>query len=149
MTDEQSPDNESAQNSETAPNWRRELEARAKRADDLEAELASLKRREVFRNAGLDPADGMTSYFMRGYDGELTVDAIRGEAENVGLYARDTSPDPAVSAETGAERRIAQAADDAPPVGEPDLVDLIRQTSNAEELRELIEANGGTFSAAE
>ena len=148
MTDHQPSSDETAQTTEAQPNWRRELEARAKRADDLETELAQLKRREVFRDAGLHLGDGMTDYFMKGYEGDLTVEAIQAEATKVGLTG-GVSNEPSYDAELAAEQRVASAASDAGPVTEPDLVDLIRQTTNADELRALIEANGGTFSAAE
>ena len=46
-----------------------------------------------------------------------------------------------------AERRIAQAGDDAGPVSDPSLNELIRQTNNPDELRALWEANGGTWNA--
>ena len=46
-----------------------------------------------------------------------------------------------------AERRIAEASDDAGPVADPQFESLIRQTTNADELRQLWEANGGTWNA--
>jgi len=148
MTDPTPTETEDSAHTEAAPNWRRELEARAKRADELETELGALKRREVFRDAGLNVSDKMTDYFMRGYEGDLTVEAITAEAASAGLTAERQPEDPAVNAGAGGEQRIAAAADDAGPVTDPDLNTLIRQTTNEAELRTLIEANGGTWGAA-
>jgi hypothetical protein len=54
----------------------RELEARAKRAEELEAKLATVERNQIFVEAGI-PNEGPGSWFRKGYDGELTVEAVR------------------------------------------------------------------------
>ena len=136
---------------ESKPNWRRELEAKAKRADELEAQIQQMQRKEVFRDAGLDPSNKMTEYFMKGYDGELNVEAIQSEANSAGLSTMTTTASIGnleQQAQFEAERRIQQASDDAGPVSDPSLNELIRQTNNADELRQLWEANGGTWNAA-
>ena len=63
---------------ETVPrNFRRQLEADKRAAEDralaAEARLADIERTSVFSQAGV-PAD---SFFAKGYDGDLTVDAVR------------------------------------------------------------------------
>lgn len=135
---------------ESKPNWRRELEDRAKRADELEAKLAASERREVFRDAGLNPSDKMTGYFMKGYEGELSVEAIQAEAAEAGIGQKASAPvEEPFAGDLGGEQRIARAADDAGPVNIPDLNQQIRSTSSPEELYALIEAAGGTINAAE
>jgi len=143
-------DNETAQ-TEAKPNWRRDLEARAKAGDEATAKLAAFERREVFRDAGLDPSDKMTGYFIKGYEGELSIDAIRSEAAAAGLQNGEpsTATDPALQAALQTESRIAEAAGDAGPVTNPDLDSLIRETSNEAELRALMESHGFEFGAAE
>ena len=135
-------------------NWRRELEAKAKRADELEAQVQQMQRKEVFRDAGLDPSNKMTEYFMKGYEGELSVDAIQAEATSAGLSntvsqgnTTNLEQQAQFAQQVEAERRIAEASDDAGPVADPQFESLIRQTTNADELRQLWEANGGTFNA--
>ena len=81
----ESTETEEVSSTESKPNWRRELEAKAKIADELEAQIQQMQRKEVFRDAGLDPSNRMTEYFMKGYEGELTVEAIQAEAANTGL----------------------------------------------------------------
>ncbi len=85
MTDEMPTEAEDSVSQESKPNWRRELEDRAKAGDEAVAELAQLRRELSFRDAGVDPNTKQGQYFMRGYDGEMTADAIRAEAAELGL----------------------------------------------------------------
>ena len=70
--------------SESKPNWRRELEGRATEAEDRSS-LLTYERRDAFRSAGLDPDDAKVSYFVKGYEGELTPEAIAAEATAAGF----------------------------------------------------------------
>ena len=150
----ESTETEEVSSTESKPNWRRELEAKAKRADELEAQVQQMQRKEVFRDAGLDPSNRMTEYFMKGYEGELTVEAIQAEATSTGLTSLVSQEDTTnlgqqaqFAEQVEAERRIAEASDDAGPVADPQFESLIRETKNADELRQLWESNGGTFNA--
>ena len=147
MTEETSTEMEDSVSQESKPNWRRELEDRAKAGDEAVAELAQLRRELSFRDAGVDPSSKQGQYFMRGYDGDMTVDAIRAEAAELGLTGQPVQAQ-APPVDYGAEQRIAMAADDAGPVTNPELDTLIRQTKNPDELRELMEAHGHTWNAA-
>jgi len=149
MTDEMPTEATDSVSQESKPNWRRDLENRAKAGDEAVAELAQLKRDLSFRDAGVDPSSKQGQYFIRGYEGEMTVDAIRAEAVELGLVGEsNTLASPAPPIDYGAEQRIAMAADDAGPVANPDLDTLIRQTTSPEELQNLMEANGYTWNAA-
>ena len=77
--------------SESNPNWRRELETRA---TDAEAKLAQYERRDAFRSAGLDPDDTKVSYFVKGYEGELTPEAIAAEATAAGFLNGEPAAQP-------------------------------------------------------
>ena len=147
MTDEMPTEAEDSVSQESKPNWRRELEDRAKAGDEAVAQLAQLQREVSFRDAGVDPNTKQGQYFIRGYDGEMTADAIRAEAAELGLTGQPVqTQQPQI--DYGAEQRIAMAADDAGPVTNPELDTLIRQTKNPDELRELMEAHGHTWNAA-
>ena len=147
MTDEMPTEAEDSVSQESKPNWRRDMEARAKAGDEAVAQLAQLQREVSFRDAGVDPSSKQGQYFMRGYDGEMTADAIRAEAAELGLTGQPVqAQQPQV--DYGAEQRIAMAADDAGPVTNPELDTLIRQTKNPDELRELMESHGHTWNAA-
>ena len=150
----ESTETEEVSSTESKPNWRRELEAKAKRADELEAQVQQMQRKEVFRDAGLDPSNKMTEYFMKGYEGELNVEAIQAEAQSAGLSnavsqvnTADLEQQAQFIEQVEAERRIAEAGDDAGPVTDPQFESLIKQTTNAAELTQLLESNGFTINA--
>jgi len=145
----------SGSSTESKPNWRRELETRAKEAEEkaatLELELSSIQRRDTFRSAGLDPDDARVKYFVKGYEGELDAEAIRQEATAAGFLGVD-SPQMAQSSEfndmLSAEQRIQIAGEGGDPVLPPDLDSQIKATNNEDELRELLESNGILWGAA-
>ena len=150
----ESTETEQVSSTESKPNWRRDLEARASEGDEAKKELQQLKRQMVFRDAGLDPSNKMTEYFMKGYEGELSVDAIQAEATSAGLSntvaqanTSNLEQQTQFAQQVEAERRIAEAGDDAGPVADPQFESLIKQTTNEDELRHLWESNGGTFNA--
>jgi hypothetical protein len=94
-------------------NFRRQLEADKKAAEDraaaAEARLAEFERSNVFAQAGV-PAE---SFFAKGYDGEMTVEAVR-EA-----YQRETgrTEDAAIQASlAGHEQAQRLAAGSTPPL---------------------------------
>jgi hypothetical protein len=65
-----------------------------KAAKDAKAEADALKRELAFTRAGLDPEkDPRLSYFIKGYDGEATPDAILKAAQDAGfVQAPPTGP---------------------------------------------------------
>ena len=140
---------------ESKPNWRRDLENRAKEAEDkaaaLEEQLSSIQRRDTFRSAGLDPDDSRVKYFVKGYEGELDVEAIRQEASAAGFLGADAPP-PASTAIPPevlmAEQRIQSVGEGGDPVSQADLEARIKATSNPDELRALMESEGYLWGAA-
>jgi hypothetical protein len=79
---------------ETVPrNWRRQMEAEKKAAEDenaqLKARLAAIERNQAFADAGI-PNDGLAKYFRDGYKGDLTPEAIRAEFGTSGSQAAQT-----------------------------------------------------------
>ena len=158
MTDSDSIGNSeigSGSSTESKPNWRRDLENRAKEAEEkaatLEQELSSIQRRDTFRSAGLDLDDARTKYFVKGYEGELDVEAIRQEATAAGFLGADAPPvaqNSVFNDMLSAEQRIQVAGEGGDPVIPPDLDDLIRATNSEDELRTLLESNGIMWGAA-
>lgn len=65
----------------------RELERQAKAGKDAAARLATLERELTFRTAGIDPTDARLKYFVKGYDGELSANAIKAAAVEAGFLA--------------------------------------------------------------
>ena len=150
MTDIDSTGNSenSGSSTESKPNWRRDLENRAKEAEQQAAEMASqlqsYQSRDTFRSAGLDPDDARVKYFVKGYDGELDATAIREEAMAAGFICADAPmPEPNLTNDALAtEQRIQAAGEGGEPVVSPDLEERIKATTNQDELRALMESEG-------
>jgi hypothetical protein len=62
-----------------------EEEIKSLRQNAVEAEQA--KREMAFMKAGIDTGDSAAKYFVKGYDGELTVDAIKQAAVEARLLS--------------------------------------------------------------
>ena len=158
MTDSDSTYGEEGADSstESKPNWRRDLENRAKeaeaRAAAAESRLSGYERQDTFRSAGIDLDDPRSQYFMIGYEGEMDADAIRAEAEAAGFMGSDASasapPSPMMQNTLYAEERITVAGEGGDPVSQADLNARIAATKNPEELRALMESEGYQWGAA-
>ena len=158
MTDSDSTFGEEGSDSptESKPNWRRDLENRAKEAESQLAEtqerLSGYERRDVFRSAGLDLEDRQVSYFVKAYDGEMDAEAIRAEAEAAGFVGPDapaSSSSPIKRDALDAEQRIAAAGEGGDPVSQADLNSRIAATNTEAELRALMENEGYLWGAAQ
>lgn len=106
--------------------------------EELSKANAELTRTNAFLAAGVNPADDkpMIRYFVRGYDGELTPEAIRDAAIAAGVL----SPSGVPSSEREAVDRIDKAASaGAPNLSGPEAeIAAIRATKSVDELREVI-----------
>ena len=135
-----------ASTSESEPNFRRKLENRATeaeaRAEAAEARLASYERQDTFRSAGIDLTDPRVKYFVKGYEGELDVDAIRMEAEAAGFLNIEPSNQPVPNDMLVAEQRIQAAGEGGDPVSPSNLEAQIRATTDQDQLRALMESQG-------
>lgn len=77
----------------------------------LEQELMAAKRELAFTKAGIDPDDPKMRYFVKGYEGDLSAEAVRQAALEAGFLASQTqAPDPAQVAATQAQDRVMSAA---------------------------------------
>ena len=91
------------------------LRRTASKAKKAEAEALQAKRELAFLRAGVDLDDPRSTYFVKGYDGEVSVDAIRSAAVEAGFIKQKEQP-PSPDA-TSAERIRAAAAGGVSPVG--------------------------------
>lgn len=87
----------------------RESELEAARAQAARAE--ALERKLAFAEAGVPLSDAMSKYFVNGYDGELTADAIRAEWGSFAGAAPAPAPDH--SADIAASERMSAASNGA------------------------------------
>jgi len=98
----------------------KELESEIKSMRQQAAEAEQAKRELAFVKAGIDPADNAAKYFVKGYDGELTVDAIKQAAVEARLLSPAPSDD--LVAEQNAWSRTNQVAAGAGSAGQmPDI----------------------------
>lgn len=113
----------------------RELEAENKRKDALLAEAEQARRELAFLKAGVNPENPMAKYFIKGYDGELSTDAIRAAAEEANVI-QSTKP---TADEQQAWNRVTSAAragqTTEPPV---DYEQRIRSARSADEVFQLL-----------
>jgi hypothetical protein len=77
----------------------------------LEQELAETKRELAFAKAGLPMNDPKINYFVKGYDGEMSAEAIRQAALEAGFLASQQGvDDSAVTANAAAQQRVMSAS---------------------------------------
>ena len=68
------------------------LRAKAKKADQYERELETLKRELAFTRAGIPMEDPKMGYFVKGYEGDLDPTAIRQAAIEAGFMSAPQQP---------------------------------------------------------
>lgn len=91
----------------------RHLEEKAGKYDDVNEKYTQLQRENAFLKAGVDVTSVNGKYLLKGYDGELTTEAIQQEAAAMGLIGEKTEE---VEEDEGAsedEKAFDSAASDA------------------------------------
>lgn len=96
-TDDQISDDHDAAVADDADHLK-ELRAKARKADKLEAELRDLRKKDAFREAKVNLDTAVGKFFMEHYAGELDTEAIQAEAGRLGLLGGD-APAPPVEPE--------------------------------------------------
>jgi len=87
----------------------RAMEKRAKNAEEAEKRAADAERRAAFAEAGIKLSDPKMSYFVKGYDGEMTAEAITAAATDAGFLAAPETDDDS-KAELDALDRVSNAS---------------------------------------
>lgn len=114
----------------------RRLEAENKRQAQELAEAEKAKRELTFLKAGINPDDSKAKYFVKGYDGEMTVEAIRQAAEEAG-YIQSQRKEIEQDAEAfGRMNRAATHGETSEPV--VDYADKIRRAKSPDEVMQLV-----------
>ena len=93
----------------------RDLRRAANKSKKLENELNSLKRELAFARAGLPLEDPKMNYFIKGYEGEMSADAIRQAALEAGFIAaqghvQEQEQDLGMQAAAAAQQRVMAAS---------------------------------------
>ena len=86
----------------------RNLEAKNKELEIKLLEATEAQRKLAFVEAGVDINAPSSRYFVKGYDGDMTADAIRQAAQEVNLIG-DTQQKPEIQAEQQAWNRVSKA----------------------------------------
>ncbi len=106
----------------------RKLRKADKENAELKAQLAEANRREQFARAGIPIDDPAAKYFVRGYDGDLTAEAIRAAAVEARVIAGSPTTPEEIAAHQAAQ---AASAGGTPPSQAPDataaLAELARK----------------------
>ena len=84
---DETDDDEDSKPARTDQEWA-ELRRARKARDKALKELEGFKREKAFNKAGIDPDDPKFAYFVKGYEGDITPEAIRAEARPLGGVAR-------------------------------------------------------------
>jgi hypothetical protein len=129
----------------------RQLEEKAKKAGELEARLAEMERRAAFSEAlGTAATDPKVKYFIKGYDGELTPEAIRAEALEAGVLqppqerTTDQTQNQPSSQEMAAHARMQASAEGAQGNRPIDLLEALgpRGSKKPEEITAILRQAG-------
>ena len=86
----------------------RNLEAKNKELEIKLLEATGAQRKLAFVEAGVDINAPSSRYFVKGYDGDMTADAIRQAAQEVNLIG-DTQQKPELQAEQQSWNRVSKA----------------------------------------
>lgn len=84
----------------------RDAAARGRKAQER---AEKLERENAFLKAGVNPDDPKLGYFYRGYDGDLSADAIRAAAVEAG-FIDPPQADPVVQEHAQGQRAVEQAS---------------------------------------
>jgi len=98
---------------------RAQLKAQEKELRELRKQVAesqAVQKEMAFVKAGIDLTSPMSKYFIRGYDGELTPEAIRLAAEEAQLITPQVSPEDQAEKQGWKQtNRIAAGSEVSPP----------------------------------
>ena len=94
---------------EPETNGPRGLRRAANKSKKLEEELAQARREMAFLKAGINTEDPRMRYFVKGYDGEYTAEAVRQAALEAGFLTQQSN-DPGLADVAGAQDRVMSAA---------------------------------------
>lgn len=140
MADEYEYEDDDDQTSGSGNDNLKELRRKAREADRLQAQIDAKDRELAFARAKLDLDDPKLKYFIKGYEGELTADAIRAQAISDGFLPAPESKIP--DGELDAQQRIAGASSGAGETPTQNLNELIAQANSPEEVMKLVTQAG-------
>ena len=116
----------------------KKLEQENKELRQLKAEAEAAKKKLAFVEAGVDLSNPVAEYFVKGYDGEISPEAIKSAASRLNLTPQSApAPQQVAPTEQQAWNRMGNAAR-VGEIGEPQ-VDFASRIANAKSEREVME----------
>jgi DNA-binding transcriptional regulator GbsR (MarR family) len=115
----------------------KELESEVKALREKAAEAEKLQKELAFSKAGIPMDAPMAKYFIKGYEGEFTPEAIRKAAEEANLLQAQAQAAPQQEQQAWSRMQKASTAGD---TSEPvvDWNQRINQAKNADEVMQLL-----------
>ena len=143
-----STDENSGEPSKDSRQFVRKLEQEAKEgkrakkeADEAKVDAQNAKRELALMKAGIDLESPTGKLFVKAYDGEITVEAIKAAAGEYGLIA--TSQTAEVANDLAAIDRVSQASTGSGGSIPTNIIDDIRNPNNTpEDIYKILQANG-------
>jgi hypothetical protein len=132
LEDEFYEDDDQPQESNPVRARMKQLEKETRDLRKQVAEAQAAQKELAFVKAGIDLASPMAKYFVKGYDGELSPDAIRLAAEEAQLITPQKPVDDTDKQKWQETNKIATGSETAPPP--PSWVERIRNANNESEL---------------
>jgi hypothetical protein len=121
----------------------RDLRAKARGRAEAEERATTAERKLAFIEAGV-PTTPATAYFVKGYDGELTSEAIKEAAVAAGfIAAEEEQSDPELDEEAAAHARLADAEGGSKDTAPPGYDDELAAAKTPEEVIAVIQKFGG------
>ena len=112
-----------------------------KEADEAKLEAQNAKRELALMKAGIDLESPTGKLFVKAYDGEITVEAIKAAAGEYGLIATSQTAD--VANDLAAIDRVSQASTGSGGSVPTSVIDEIRNPNNTpEDIYKILQANG-------
>ena len=113
--------------------------AAAREANEAKAEANAAKRELALLKAGIDTNSPTGKLFVKAYDGEISVEAIKAAAGEYGLIP--TSQTAEIQNDMAALDRVSQASSGSTANIQPSVLDEIRNAQSPDEVLKLLTAN--------
>ena len=117
---------------------RTQLEEALETNRTLEARLQSVEKSSIFGRLGIDTSSGMGQFVFEKYDGEVTEEAVKAFAENMGLLADQTQTETTPPGEAEVLQDMGNTQSATPPQPPASLEQQLANANSPEELEALM-----------
>ncbi len=119
-----------------------ELRSQTKAKDELiaqlEARVNGMEKRSIFGELGIDTSSGMGQFVYEKYDGEVTQEAVKAFAENMGLLADQTQTETTPPGEAEVLQDMGNTQSATPPQPPASLEQQLANANTPEEIEALM-----------